>query len=309
MNTILASCALQQWETTFDLWSQGPSQTESTKAENAERGIREAIQSSHKLQNRNIQVFTQGSYRNRVNVRASSDVDIGILCRDVFFDEYPNDNIKQAVKARHSFEPATYTYQQFKNEIHEALVNHFGVGAVTRGNKSFDIQANSYRVEADVAAFFEYRYYYSEGNYHSGVELIPDNYTPLRIRNWPEQHYKNGVSKNTQTQRKYKRNIRILKCLRNQMHDKNIASAKNICGFLIEGLMWNVPDVEYMLYERHTDRIKAALVYLYNQTKNDSSCSEWSEVSELKYLFKSSQKWNREEVNDFISDAWNYLGF
>lgn len=74
----------RDWESIFSRWAQGPSQTEQERAENAERQIRQAIQNSSKLQSRNIKVITQGSYRNRVNVRKDSDVDIGVICYDAF---------------------------------------------------------------------------------------------------------------------------------------------------------------------------------------------------------------------------------
>ncbi|HSC67792.1 MAG TPA: hypothetical protein VLC79_08890, partial [Cellvibrio sp.] len=74
----------RDWESVFLTWAKGPSDTEQARAENAERQIREAIHASEKLKNRDIRVFTQGSYRNRVNVRQSSDVDIGVLCFDTY---------------------------------------------------------------------------------------------------------------------------------------------------------------------------------------------------------------------------------
>ena len=125
----------RNWESVFSTWSQGPSDTETARAENAERQIREAIQASEKLKNRDIRVFTQGSYKNRVNVRQNSDVDIGVLCFDTYFPEYPDDNVR--AKLAESHEPATYKYATFKNELEEALVTKFGRAAVTRGIKAF----------------------------------------------------------------------------------------------------------------------------------------------------------------------------
>ena len=127
----------RDWESVFTTWAQGPSKTEQEKAENAERQIRQAIQASPKLQNRDIRVFTQGSYRNRVNVRRDSDVDIGVVCFDAFFPEYPDDNVKALLEK--SFTDGVYTYATFKNELEEALVARFGRAAVSRGSKSFDV--------------------------------------------------------------------------------------------------------------------------------------------------------------------------
>lgn len=296
----------RDWESVFATWSQGPSDTENTRAENAERQIRKAIQASEKLQNRNISVFTQGSYRNRVNVRRDSDVDIGVVCFDTFFPEYPDDNIKAEVSK--NFSDSAYTYALFKNELEEALVARFGRISVSRGSKSFDIKENSYRVESDVAAFFEHRRYTSTSNYLSGVEMIPDDFKPPRIKNWPEQHYSNGVSKNSIALRRYKRVVRILKNLSNDMSRNGVKSAQNTPSFLVECLVFNASNSCFD-YSSYKPMIRAVLAELFNNTISDDTCSEWGEVSELKYLFRTSQPWTRDGAHEFLGDAWNYIGY
>jgi hypothetical protein len=262
----------RDWEAVFTTWSKGPSDTENQRAENAERQIRQAIALDPNLSSRNIKVFTQGSYRNRVNVRKDSDVDIGVLCFDAYFPEYPDDNVKALMEKTAS--AATYTYAVYKNEIESALINRFGRANVTRGKKSFDVHENTYRVEADVAAFFEHRRYTSSSRYLSGVEMIPDDLSPPRIRNWPEQHYENGVGKNTSTNRRYKRLVRILKTLCNEMSDNGIAAAKVVPSFLVECLVWNVPDDKFGS-ATYRALVRSALAHLFNNTREDSQCSEW----------------------------------
>ena len=296
----------RDWESIFQTWSQGPSATERQRAENAERQIHEAVAASQKLKSRHIKVFTQGSYRNRVNVRKDSDVDIGVLCYDTFFPDYPDDNVKSVLEK--SLADSDYAYATFKNEIEEALVARFGRAAVSRGNKSFDVKENTYRVEADVAAFFEHRRYSSTTSYRSGVEMRPDSLKPSIIRNWPEQHYQNGVGKNTGTNRRYKRMVRILKSLSNEMSLNGIELAKNIPSFLIECLVWNTPN-ENFAHSTYKPIARSVLAHLFNNTMKDDSCSEWGEVSELKYLFRGSQPWTRQGAHQFISGAWDYIGF
>jgi len=152
------------------------------RCENAVRAIRAAIDQSGALNRRNIQVFLQGSYRNRTNVRQESDVDVGILCYDSFLMDLPEGYTRESF----GIAPATYTYAAFKDEVEQALVAYFGRRSVTRGNKAFDIRENTYRVDADVIACFEHRRYARDGRYESGVELIPDR--GGRVINWPEQH-------------------------------------------------------------------------------------------------------------------------
>ena len=294
----------QDWEKIFTTWAQPPSKSEQDRCENAEKAIRNAIASSAELNRRNIKVFTQGSYRNRTNVRQESDVDIGVLCYDVFFPVYPEGTTKETF----GNVAATYEYATFKSEVGEALISYFGAGSVHRGNKAFDLKENSYHVEADVAAFFEHRRYEIGGSYLSGVELRPDNGMPFKVINWPEQHYTNGVQKNTDTLRSYNGVVRILKSLCYLMQDQGVPAAKPIIGFLVECLVWNVPNPHFGNNTWSAD-LRNTLAFLFNNTISDEKCSEWGEVSELKYLFRPSQKWTRQQAHDFISAAWDFVGF
>ncbi|MEO0646302.1 MAG: nucleotidyltransferase [Bacteroidota bacterium] len=290
----------RDWEQQFRLWASPPGKTEEERCKNAVSAIRNAIRASNKLNTRNIRVFTQGSYRNRTNVRKDSDVDVGIVCTDVFFEDLPQGKSK----ADYSFSDSNYLYKQFKNEVGEALVSYFGEKAVDRSNKAFDVHETSYHVDADVAAFFQHRRYSSLSHYLEGIELRPDDNGSKRIINWPEQHYDNGVSKNTLTGKRYKAIARVLKSLSNEMATQGIAEA-DIPGFLIECLVWNVPNSAFQNL-KYVDDVKQALFFLFENTKDIASCREWGEVSELKYLFSSSQKWTCHQANAFTIAAWNY---
>ena len=197
----------QDWEAKFRGWAKPPAQTERDRCENALSVIRNALAASDKLKSRNISVFAQGSYRNNTNVRQDSDVDIGILCTDTFFFDTPPGITREALK----IEAATYSYEQYKNEVGEALTSYLGKGRVTRGNKAFDVHETSHHLDADVAPFFDHLRYDANGGYLKGVELCADN--GLRVINWPEQHYQNGVQKNKDTGTRYKSIVRVLKAL------------------------------------------------------------------------------------------------
>jgi len=291
----------QAWEDKFKTWSTGPGKTEEERCENAIKMIKDAINASEKLKNRDVRIFLQGSYRNKVNVRSDSDVDIAVVCKDVFYANYPKGYNRDSF----GYVKGSYSFTEFKNDIEEALVSKFGRAAVTRGNKAFDIKANSYRVEADVAPFMEHRRFRTDGSYIEGVQQFSDD--GKEIVNWPEQHYENGVSKNTSTSRKYKRTVRILKKLKNEMAENGYSHLNSIPGFLCECLVWNVPN-GYFNRDRFYDILRSSIAYIYNELDKDSS-DEWGEVSELKYLFGSSQKWTKQQAQDFLLAAWNYVGF
>jgi hypothetical protein len=290
------------WESTFTHWAKGPAATEAQRCENAIGAIKKALAQSDALKNINTEVILQGSYRNRVNIRQDSDVDIGIICRDTFFYHLPTAiNVDDR-----NIIPATYHYAEYKNDVEEALISYFGGDTVTRGGKAFDIKANSYRVEADVAPFFEYRHYWDSSGYAEGVKLLSDS--GGEVINYPAQHYSNGVLKNDNTNRKFKRCVRILKNIKCKMSDDGHSSANVVPSFLIECLAFNTPDDNYS-YSSYISIVRSVLAYVYNNTRPSDDCSKWVEVNNIKYLFHVSQPWTKAQTHQFISEAWDYIGY
>ncbi|WP_448247810.1 nucleotidyltransferase domain-containing protein [Thalassotalea agariperforans] len=300
-NLAVQTMSTSKWEDKFKNWSTGPGKTEQERCENAINMIKSAINASEKLKSKSIKVFLQGSYRNKVNVQADSDVDVGIVCSDVFFGDYPKGYNRDSF----GYVAASYTFNDFKNDIEEALIEKFGKAAVTRGSKAFDIKANTYRVEADVAPFMDHRRFKADGSYITGVQQFSDD--GKKVINWPEQHYENGVSKNTLTSRRYKRTVRVLKKLTNEMTANGVEDAKGIPGFLCECLMWNVPN-HYFSSASFYDVLRNVIIYLYEELGKESS-DEWGEVSELKYLFGPNQKWTKQQARKLLVAAWNYVGY
>jgi hypothetical protein len=194
--------------------------------------------------------------------------------------------------------------------VSRALVEYFNAGAVTRGNKAFQVHANTYRIDADVVACFEHIRYFrrSDGGIgkHRGTELHPDN--GGRVINWPRQNYANGVRKNEATHKRFKAVVRIMKHLRNEMNEQRIAAALPIPSYLNECLVWNVPN-DGFAHNSYAGDIQYNIAHLWNNTRDDDSCAEWGEINELKYLFRDSQPWTRIEVNTFLQAAWDYIGF
>ena len=295
------------WDETLSTWAKPPSDTERTKADNAERIVREALADDPTLSQYNIRVFAQGSYKANTNVRLGSDVDLCVLCDNTFFYDLTLSDMTEDMVPGDS---PSLAYPDFRNMVEAALARRFGHGSVTRGSKAFDIHANTFRLDADVVAAFELRRFKHLGlrgqiSWDSGIAFVPDSGS--RIENWPDQTYNNGVWKNNETSRRYKRAIRILKRLRHRMQDRGIAAANDIGSFLIESLVWNVPN-ENFEREGYRAIMRAVLAHTFNNTRKDDYCAEWGEVNELKYVLRG-QPGLRAKVNVFLDAAWNELGF
>ncbi|MBB6255744.1 hypothetical protein FHT05_000291 [Xanthomonas arboricola] len=289
-----------EWEACFEKWAQSPSNTETDKIEHSITAIKKALAAWPAVATVS-RAFVQGSYRNRVNVRQDSDVDIAVVYTGgTFFPDYPEGTTHETFGNLFG----TYTYAQFKSDIGDALLDYFGSAHVTRGDKAFDIHENTYRVDADVVPVFEHRRYCHTGTYLSGAQLYTDK--GVKIINWPEQHYANGNDKNNNTRRAYRKIVRIVKKLRNVMDDEGVVEAEPLKGFNVECLVWNVPSTLFM-HDTLFHDVTAALNYLSIQLSSMDACGEWGEVSELKYLLKRNET-KRQQFKAFIDRARKRIG-
>lgn len=302
-----------EWEQTFRTWSKPSSDHEWEKQENAQRMIGDAIRAHEPLKSRDIKIIPQGSYRNNTNVRQESDVDICVCCMEPFFTDYSFADYTDSEAGNSN---ALYTYSQFKAEVQQALETKFGKSQITRGDKALDVHANSYRVDADVVPAFAYRLYLKkQWNYLSGTFTTPHvqpagtkfiSDSGKIIINWPEQHYANGVDKNKRTGGRFKLIVRAVKRLKFFLVEKRIIASDLVPSYLIECLLYNVPDARFG-GDSYKDNVQSALLACFSATTNDENCSKWFEVNEMKYLFHASQPWTRQQAYDFVLTAWSYV--
>ncbi|AUD25148.1 nucleotidyltransferase [Bacillus cereus group sp. BfR-BA-01119] len=287
-------------EDTCKNWCKPASETETQKCENALRMIKDAIRESDELREMNIHIIPKGSYHNNTNVRLNSDVDIAVVLKDTFYADYP----KEKSKSDFGNMSSSYKFSDYRDAIERALHAKFGSENVNRGNKAFDLHSNSYRVDADVVPCLEHRRYREDGTFITGT-AFDARYTNERVNNYPVQHYENGIRKNNITNRRYKRVVRILKRLRYKMKEDGYEH-ETISSFLIECLVWNVPN-NYFGHVKLSDDVEGSLEYLIYNTSNRDLCGEWGEVSELLYLFHSGRKYTLNQVHDFLKHAKAYL--
>lgn len=280
-----------------------PSYTEETKLSNAESQIRDALKESIPLRTKNYKVFGQGSYANDTNVKNNSNVDINVRLDDTVFVDLPEGKTFNDL----GYSDTTYHYSDFRKDVLDALTSYFGDKYIRDNNKCITVLPNSSRVEIDVVPTCKYVRYDSLTNIVEGVKFFAKDFT--MVQNFPLQHIENGKVKNSNTQKRFKRLTRIYRRIRYKMIDDGIAVSDNITSFLLECLVWNVPDKIFNDYDTWTDRLRESIIYLYDKTESQEKCNAWGEVSELLYLFRDSRKWSTEDVRAFLVQMWQYLEF
>lgn len=291
-------------EDTLTAWTRPASDSEETKLENSRRLVIDALNESQKIRSVDKDIFGQGSYANDTNVRLNSDIDINVCYTNGFYFELPANTTREDFAIGPS---DGYSVQQFKNDVETALVAYFGRASIVRNNKCLTVKANTYRVETDVVATWSHRHYFKDRSYNDGVCFESDR--GIWIYSYPKQHIQNGINKNSQTSRRFKRLTRIFKKLRYQMIADRQPVNEVISSFLLESLVWNVPNDVFNRNLTWTDRLREAIIFLYQETQDGQKCKSWGEVSDCLYLFHGARKWSTKDVNSFLAQAWRYLQY
>ncbi|AET58200.1 hypothetical protein HPL003_07185 [Paenibacillus terrae HPL-003] len=252
---------------------------------------------------RKLFLLVQGSYANNTNVRTQSDVDVAVILESTFIPEY-RANVS---KDKYGFSDGTFTVEGLKDEVERALKLKFNNDGIERNDKSIKVNGNSYRVDSDVVPAYRHRdyrgdYTFDANNYVGGIEIRPDS--GGRIINFPEQHIKNGKRKNSETNHKYKKHVRIMKKMKSLMAESGYSITSSISSFGLESLLWNIPNSVYEKYTAHRFVFDEILKYLKNNFENFEG---YKEANGVKPLFTSTTQ--QDDYKAFIRMLSEYYQY
>jgi len=307
MTVVARRAPARDWESTFSDWTGRASDAEQRRYEWTRNAISDALRNYAPLANYSFDVYAKGSYPDFTNVVRDSDVDVATELTELYRNDYIGAaeglNL-QAVGGT----PYTGGYElpAFKDDVEAALILKFGPAAVDRGKKAIHIRESRQGLAADVVPCVTHKTWTSRFTCNRGIALLNDAAPWQDIVNYPKQHLERSTAKNDRTYRRYKRVVRILKRLENEMVKQGVI--EEVPSFLIASATWNVPDGYFTGSPTWTGRVQNVLAHIYNGT-GDCVCSEeWLEANGIKYLFHPDQNWTHQQAREFAARAWDYVG-
>ena len=291
----------------IERWGSAPSELTEAKCQKTIEQIKRVLAARFST---NVEIYLQGSYKNRTNVKLDSDVDIVVEHTGYYFHDIlalsPED--KQIFEAARS--PADYVFSQFKSDVLTTLQAEFGANWVIRKNKCIFVTKDSNRVNADVVPCYTYKRFSTPTSVEAqGIALVADNGGQI-VSSFPKQHYENGASKNLRTNGRYKSAVRALKSVRNNMDDLGNQTAKDMSSFLLECLVWNVPDYRFSISEGLYTTVRRVIYEVWSDVGNAEKAASYAEVSDLRWLLRGGDAArNIQLAKDFMQSAWNFIGY
>lgn len=251
-----------------------------------------------------ITLLVQGSYANKTNIPTESDVDVAVILESTFIPKYRTG----VTDSNYGFTDGAFSVSELKDEVQKALNQHFGYQGVERHDKCIKVIGNTYRVDADVVPAYRHRDYSNDyrndpNNYVGGIEIRPDS--GGRIINYPEQHIRLGVAKNKLTEYNFKKCVRIIKGMREDMIESGYSISPKISSFGLESLLWNVDESAYTRYStvlRYT--FDEVIHYLKNHFLIFGS---YKEANGIKPLFPDTVTQNA--YQKFINDLCTFYDY
>lgn len=258
-------------EAQLETWSHQGSETQSAATYET---IRNALNdASSPFYPKSFEIFLQGSYGNKTNIYADSDVDIVIRLDSVYYSDTSNLPAPDKGNFDQGFSKSAYQLSDFKREVFEWLSLRFGKD-VKPGKKAIRIPGNGARRDADVLACAIHRTYYSyptigQPNTREGVVFWTTD--GEEIINYPKQHLANCTAKHQSTNQLFKRNVRVFKNIRNKMIEDGLISKGLAPSYFLEGLLWNVPNQLFQL--PYGTFVSNAIQFILNADRSQFTCA------------------------------------
>ena len=289
----------------IERWGNAPSESEEGKCQKIVEQVKETIRDHF---GNSVYIYLQGSYKNRTNVRMESDVDIVIENPNYYFPNTYSLNDEEKRKFEAAFSPAIYPFESFKSDVHRLLQNQFGTSYVKRKNKCIRVEKDAYRVNADVVPCYTYKRFSSATVVEAeGIAFVDDSNGV--IDSFPKQHYENGASKNLITDGKFKKVVRVLKNVRNDLVEGNQIQESLMRSFFLECLIWNISTADFNSGDLY-DTTRQIIAKIWEDLGNAERAKNYVEISDLKWLLRGSDaETKKQNAKNFLQRAWNHIGY
>jgi hypothetical protein len=294
------------WNDRLAHWERPASDSEEARIERAAGMVRSTLAGSAWWKSEGITIQPQGSYHNNTNVRQEADMDLRAM-HPLMKVEYD-----KATGIVYRGPMLNDLAQAMRVEMVKSLWSAFGKDNVGIGNKAIRIhKLPGSRADVDIVPAFTYRwilwnqpgmnYVYVDGVAILGID---GSWT----YNFPEHHHVNGIAKRERTRHRFKKQVRSLKTLRDELVQLKHIQPKQVPSFLVECLTFAVEDPYFLVEgDDRYDRIKRVVGRMQELIANPLWTSTAMEISGFKALFGSSQAWNLAGAKAFVDAALTRL--
>jgi hypothetical protein len=306
----------QSWNDRLEHWEKPASESEEEIIQRAASMVRQTMAQNSWFAAEGVQIVPQGSYYNNTNVRRESDMDLRAVHKEIYL-LHAADVVQATANATLGYyytgRNLNQIASQMRGEISHQLTERFGAVHIdATGNKAIRlVGVAGSRANLDIVPCFvchHIAWNHVAGNYQTinGIAIFDRNGT-LTI-DFPEQHHDNGIAKRARTRFRFKKNVRMLKNLRDELVEQGIFGKKELPLYLIGSLVYRVEDEHFLVdWDDRYDRLRRIVERMHAQLNVPEWTNSAREINDIKLLFGPHQPWSLEMAKKFAEVAWVQL--
>jgi hypothetical protein len=320
VNPIVEALALsrtrQSWNDRLEHWERPASDSEEATIERAAAMTRQVMSANSWFIAEKVEIQPQGSYYNNTNVRKESDIDLRAIHPDIFIQYEPGvlqSNAYRALSYYSTGKTFTDTAAQLRYHILTQLGSRFGAHNVDASGKKA-IRVNGIpgsRATVDIVPCFVL--------HRVGWNPLTSSYWTVKgiailsvdgswTFSFPDQHHANGIAKRARTRLRFKKVVRMVKRLRDELVQQGAIRAKEVPSFLLESLVYGVEDNTFLVEaDDRCDHLRRVISRIDTQLQDAAWCNSAPDITELAILFGNDKTWTASSARQFVRTVWQRL--
>jgi hypothetical protein len=316
LEALAESRTRQSWNDRLAHWERPASNSEEVMIERAATAVRTLMSRNKWFADEGVRIAAQGSYYNNTNIRQESDMDLRAV-HPMIHVLYGDHVVKQCADSVLGYRFGERTFDhvvwQMRIEMTSEFIDAFGALNVdSDGKKAIRVEGiPGSRAPIDVVPCFDLHFVLwdavaSEYLVIKGIAIFSRD-GGITI-NFPDQHHENGMEKRARTELRFKKNVRMLKHLRDELAAGGVIRQRDVPSFLVECLVYAVED-DFFLVEADDryDRLIRVVRRVHEKLDDPAWLRTATEINGVKLLFGSHQAWTADFAKRFSAAAWNRL--
>jgi hypothetical protein len=305
----------QSWNERLEHWERPASDSEEAMIERAARMVRGALSRSSLLSDEGVQIEPQGSYYNNTNVRKESDIDLRAT-HPALYVKYDTNVVPEYANQVLGYFSLGRTHGEILADMRREIIQELGreFGALnldTSGKKAIKVNGvPGTRSAVDVVPCFRLDYVIwdvSRQRYWKipGVAILDRSGWTF---SYPDQHHRNGIDKRTNTQLRFKKIVRMLKHLRDELVASGALTSNEVPSFLVESLVHGVEDVFFTVeQDDRYDRLLRIAQRMRAQIYDQQCANAALEINGINPLFLTTVPTRLNNAKKFADLTWQRL--
>jgi hypothetical protein len=252
------------------------------------------------------EILMSGSFANETNTARTTDLDIVVLFKDVFYPDVSGLNAHDLSIYQRERTTGRFSIVDARSHVLGLVGKVFGDSEVKLGTKVIELAATEERMPVKLVAACGHKYFYTfpskpASRFVEGIVFA--DYAGKETVNYPQQHLENGAAK-AKAVTSFRPVVRLFKNFAAQLEQDGQLRPGSAPSYFLESFIYNVPNTSF--YSSLESTVQSLLIHW------GMSRSKWDEQLQQHKVTKlfgpAETQWDISKAEEFVNacrTAWD----